>query len=602
MRIKFFIVAILLSLIVTFAKATGQWGDIIRLEGKEWVLLVKPIESDTMLGNRVRAFLPDNISYSTGNYSCYTASWEIRNGYLCLRRIEADVYDEASNKDSTLVYEGKDLQSLFPSYYKDGEIQARWFSGELRAGKGNLVRYVHDGFDRNMETEQVLTVRNGKVLKTETYHNYRRPGLNLKKAQKEIACRFPWKRFPEYRGEQIIFVIGDFQMTDDGHFVDCDVHFFFLRSSRKTIEDRNHPLALAFKETLKSIYPWEVLFINGKYTMEYRSFTMPLRGDITHDKGDSAKYTIVGRVYGESVRQRPPYDVVHAVLVGSNLSMVEQPFQGWLTDSTGCFRIKGLEAGTYHLKAEYVGLNPCDTVITLPSQHNDTLRMVLPLWYDYILKYDCSPELSKENILKGHPKLRLVIPEEQEQKIRTHFFWKKYGVSYDVFYPLKKDGTLDCYLGVPNHLLTAYNQVVFDYLDKKFGTSWRKEAPKGIFGLDKSLDEFRDYKWFIKTLHKESKYPVKLQSKGKECLLRIEYVVDSNGYVAQPKIISCSNRSFRKTALDTFKKVMNVPTLLKAGKDTLVVQYKLDSSATVNPETDVLIIGYSSCDKPVLMK
>lgn len=602
MRIKFFIVAILLSLIVTFAKATGQWGDIIRLEGKEWVLLVKPIESDTMLGNRVRAFLPDNISYSTGNYSCYTASWKIRNGYLCLRRIEADVYDEASNKDSTLVYEGKDLQSLFPSYYKDGEIQARWFSGELRAGKGNLVRYVHDGFDRNMETEQVLTVRNGKVLKTETYHNYRRPGLNLKKAQKEIACRFPWKRFPEYRGEQIIFVIGDFQMTDDGHFVDCDVHFFFLRSSRKTIEDRNHPLALAFKETLKSIYPWEVLFINGKYTMEYRSFTIPLRGDITHDKGDSAKYTIVGRVYGESVRQRPPYDVVHAVLVGSNLSMVEQPFQGWLTDSTGCFRIKGLEAGTYHLKAEYVGLNPCDTVITLPSQHNDTLRMVLPLWYDYILKYDCSPELSKENILKGHPKLRLVIPEEQEQKIRTHFFWKKYGVSYDVFYPLKKDGTLDCYLGVPNHLLTAYNQVVFDYLDKKFGTSWRKEAPKGIFGLDKSLDEFRDYKWFIKTLHKESKYPVKLQSKGKECLLRIEYVVDSNGYVAQPKIISCSNRSFRKTALDTFKKVMNVPTLLKAGKDTLVVQYKLDSSATVNPETDVLIIGYSSCDKPVLMK
>ena len=593
---------ILLWLVVLPVKATGQWGDIIRLEGKEWVLLVKPIESDTMLGNRVRAFLPDNISYSTGNYSCYTASWEIRNGYLCLRQIEADVYDEASNKDSTLVYEGKDLQSLFPSYYKDGEIQARWFSGELRAGKGNLVRYVHDGFDRNMETEQVLTVRNGKVLKTETYHNYRRPGLNLKKAQKEIACRFPWKRFPEYRGEQIIFVIGDFQMTDDGHFVDCDVHFFFLRSSRKTIEDKNHPLALAFKETLKSIYPWEVLFINGKYTMEYRSFTMPLRGDITHDKGDSAKYTIVGRVYGESVRQRPPYDVVHAVLVGSNLSMVEQPFQGWLTDSTGCFRIKGLEAGTYHLKAEYVGLDPCDTVITLPSQHNDTLRMVLPLWYDYILKYDYSPELSKENILKGHPKLRLVIPEEQEQKIRTHFFWKKYGVSYDVFYPLKKDGTLDCYLGVPNHLLTTYNQVVFDYLDKKFGTSWRKEAPKGIFGLDKSLDEFRDYKWFINTLHKESKYPVKLLSKGKECLLRIEYAVDSNGYIVQPKIISCSNCSFRKTALDAFKKVMNVPTLLKAGKDTLVVQYKLDSSATVNPDTDVLVIGYTPCDKPILMK
>lgn len=583
-------------------KATGQSGDVILLEGEKWVLMAKPIGYDSLLCRRIDDFLPKNVTRSTGNYSGYTAFWEIRDGYLCLQRVEADVYDEVSKKEYRRVYEVKELQPLFVAYCQAGEIQARWFSGELRAGKGNVVRCVHDGFSRNMETEQVLTVRNGKVLKTQTYHNYRRAGLNLMKAQEEIMCRFPWEQFPEYRGERIIFSISDFQMTEDGHFVDCDVRFIFLRSSREKIDGRNHPLALALKETLKSIYPWEVLFINGKYTVEYRNFTMPLWGEKMHNKGDSAKYMIVGRVYGESVRQRPPYDVEHVVMVGSNLSMAGKPFQGWLTDSTGCFRIKGLEAGTYHLKAEYVGLAPCDTVITLPSQHNDTLRMVLPLWYDYISKYDCSPELSEENILKGHPKLRLVIPEGQEPKIRTHFFWKKYGVGYDAFYLLKKDGTLDCYLGVPNHLLTAYNQVVFDYLDKKFGTSWRKEAPKGIFGLDKSLDEFRDYKWFIKTLHKESKYPVKLLSKGKECLLRIEYAVDSNGYVVQPKIISCSNRSFRKTALNTFKKVMNIPTLLKAGKDTLVVQYKLDSSSAVNPEADVLVVGYSSCDKSVLMK
>lgn len=523
------VLSILLWLAVLPLKATGQSGDVIRLEGEEWVLMAKPIGYDSLLCRRMGDFLPENVSRSTGNYSGYTAFWEVRDGYLCLQRVEADVYEEVGKKKSTRVYEVKDLQPIFAAYCRAGTIQARWFSGELRAGKGDLVRYVHDGFDRNMETEQVLTVRNGKVLETQTYHNYRRAGLNLMKAQEEIVRRFPWERFPEYRGQRILFSLSNFQTTEDGHFVDCDVRFIFLRTSRKMINDGNHPLALALKETLKSIYPWEVLFINGKYTGEYRNFTMTLQEDITHDKGD--------------------------------------------------------------------------TVVTLPSQHNDTLRMVLPLEYDHILKYDCSSELSRENILKGHPKLRLVIPEEQEQKIRTHFFWKKYGVSYDAFYPLKKDGTLDCYLGVPNHLLTAYNLVVFDYLDKKFGTSWRKEAPKGIFGLDKSLDEFRDYKWFVRTLHKEGKYPVRLLSKGKECLLRIEYAVDSNGYVVQPKIISCSNRSFRETTLDTFKKVMNVPTLLKAGKYTLAVQYKLDSSsAAVNPETDVLIIGYSSCDKPVLMK
>ena len=115
-------------------------------------------------------------------------------------------------------------------------------------------------------------------METQTYHNYRRAGLNLMKAQGEIVRRFPWERFPEYQGERIIFSISDFQMTEDGHFVDCDVRFIYLRSSRKMINDGNHPLALAFKETLKSIYPWEVLFINGKYTSEYRNLTITLRG------------------------------------------------------------------------------------------------------------------------------------------------------------------------------------------------------------------------------------------------------------------------------------------------------------------------------------
>ena len=67
------------------------------------------------------------------------------------------------------------------------------------------------------------------------------------------------------------------------------------------------------------------------------------------------KYSIIGKVYGECVRQVPPYDVMTIPLVGSNLSISELPKQGWLTDSTGCFRIDNLEKRAYHLKAAYVG-------------------------------------------------------------------------------------------------------------------------------------------------------------------------------------------------------------------------------------------------------
>ena len=249
--------------------------------------MAKPIGYDSLLCMRMEDFLPENVSRSTGNYSGYTAFWEVCDGYLCLQRVEADVYDEISKKESTRVYEVKELQPIFAAYCRAGTIQARWFSGKLRAGKGDVVRYVHDGFDRNMETERVLTVRNGKVLEMQTYHNYRRAGLNLMKAQEEIMCRFPWERFPEYRGERIIFSISDFQMTEDGHFVDCDVRRIYLRSSREKIDGRNHPLALALKETLKSIYPWEVLFINWKYTVEYRSFTMSLWEKMSLDEDEN---------------------------------------------------------------------------------------------------------------------------------------------------------------------------------------------------------------------------------------------------------------------------------------------------------------------------
>ena len=182
------ILLLLLCGVMLTLKATGQSGDVIRLEGEEWVLMAKPIGYDSLLCRQMEAFLPENVSRSTGNYSGYTAFWEVRDGYLCLKRVEADVYDEVSKKESTRVYEVKELRPIFAAYCQAGEIQARWFSGELRAGKGDVVRYVHDGFDRNMETEQVLTIQNGKVMETQTYHNYRRAGLNLMKAQGEIVA------------------------------------------------------------------------------------------------------------------------------------------------------------------------------------------------------------------------------------------------------------------------------------------------------------------------------------------------------------------------------------------------------------------------------
>lgn len=278
MRIKDYFSIILLLCFFLQANATGLSGDVISFNGESWTLMAKPINIDSILYERVMNFLPHNRRVSTADWAGYTAYWKIQNNYLCLQRIEVCVYDKTIRKDSILTYNTQALQVPFSPFYENGRIEARWLNGDFhfRAGKGDLIRYVHFGFDRNMETERILHIRNGEVLNTTTYHNFKKSGLNISDAPKEIISKFPWERFPQYKGQRIIYTIYNFQITDDGHFKDCDVHSIQLRPMRETIEDGNHPLAIALKETLKSIYPWEILFINGKYTVEHPYFMIAI--------------------------------------------------------------------------------------------------------------------------------------------------------------------------------------------------------------------------------------------------------------------------------------------------------------------------------------
>ena len=130
---------------------------------------------------------------------------------------------------------------------------------------------------------------------------------------------------------------------------------------------------------------------------------------------------------------------------------------------------------------------------------------------------------------------------------------------------------------------------------------WKARTPEGkAYQVEMDL---RDYNWLIKTLSKSCKYPPKLQEKNQEGLLHVVFEVDDQGCIANPQILMCSNRKFKKTTLNAFKKITGIPTTLREGKDTLTVQFKLDRPVvSTNFHADVLIIGYSSCDTPILMR
>lgn len=272
---KRYITAILFLLVFLQIKATGLSCDVIQIKGENWFLMARPIETDSTLYARLKEFIPKDHCMTTANWDGYTAFWEIKDEYLYLQRIEVCVYDKANKKKSTLIFDSDKLESIFAPYYEEGKICARWVSGKIRAGQGGLIRYEHSAFDRNMEIEQVMKLKSGKVLQSDIYHNYKKDGLNLMHARDEIVKRFPWEQFPEYRGQYLVFSMREFRMTEDGHLLDVDVDLH--ESKSEEIRGNKDSLIKAFKETLKSIYPWETYYINGEYTIGYSRMTIPIK-------------------------------------------------------------------------------------------------------------------------------------------------------------------------------------------------------------------------------------------------------------------------------------------------------------------------------------
>lgn len=242
--------------------------------GEKWVLLGKPIETDTALAARVRAFLPDNISWSTGNWTGYTATWALEDSCLVLQQIEVDLYDEQTHEESTQAFTPKSLKKVFRPYYKRGLIKASWYSGTLRLGKGKLIYYEHSGYERYHEREQLLTFRQGRLCESHTYHNFKKEGLSLLEGVGDIGRNFPWDRFPEYKGKRLTFTLSDFVFQPDtcrsdygfNRLKDVKVDFVKVQSEEGFIEDEKHPVVQALRSAVL-VNAYEMYVINGKKRM-----------------------------------------------------------------------------------------------------------------------------------------------------------------------------------------------------------------------------------------------------------------------------------------------------------------------------------------------
>lgn len=275
---------LLLVLFPLMARATGQIADDVVVNGEVWRLLASPLSHNDSIYKRVDDFLPKSRCWSTANWSGFYGCWEIKDSCLYLKKVVVNMWDEHKKERYVLEFDADTLRSVLSEYYTEHGIYAGWFSQKnLIIGRGELVTYIHGGYLRNHEEELEVTVENGRITHQEHWCNRKViEGWSCSEADfsetgKEIIKQFPLEQFPELEAERIVVLLKNISLTPDGHFDDCDAIFTWLSSNQRE-EDPNHPIIVALKKTMREMFPWEVIYLHGKYTVSNPNgrFSLPL--------------------------------------------------------------------------------------------------------------------------------------------------------------------------------------------------------------------------------------------------------------------------------------------------------------------------------------
>jgi hypothetical protein len=164
-----FIISVFLIFPLTVAAATPQAPDKLIYEGQLYHLYSNPLESYyESRKDRPSFFInPDPRQISTGLWRGYIATWKIEGGALYLVEIESWICDESQNNKCRRA----DLKELFGAKYRDGKVEADWYSGELKLPLGEILRHVWLGYSSIYEKEIILKVESGKVVGKELIDN-----------------------------------------------------------------------------------------------------------------------------------------------------------------------------------------------------------------------------------------------------------------------------------------------------------------------------------------------------------------------------------------------------------------------------------------------
>ena len=134
---------------------TAQVPELLLFEGAQHALCGTPLESFFAAQGTRPALLVECSNCWRG----YQGQWEIRNGKLFLLDVSGELAD---GREFT-------TDALFPG--SEGPIFAGWYSGRLRCPQGELLAYVHQGFESIHEQDLLIQICDGFVMGQATRTN-----------------------------------------------------------------------------------------------------------------------------------------------------------------------------------------------------------------------------------------------------------------------------------------------------------------------------------------------------------------------------------------------------------------------------------------------
>ena len=131
---------------------TAQFGETLKYNGVNYYLATEPLEPYLEKHN-IKFY-----AWCTACWRGYTSKWSIEDGMLYLTDLHGFI---STDDNGELINKSVGMDYLFPGQDK---VLADWFSGDLRLPHGEIIRYIHQGYDSIYEKELFLKIVNGKCV------------------------------------------------------------------------------------------------------------------------------------------------------------------------------------------------------------------------------------------------------------------------------------------------------------------------------------------------------------------------------------------------------------------------------------------------------